>query len=134
MKEQFYIAVNGQQQGPYTIDDLKIKDIQKDTLIWTEGLENWTKAEDIPLIKGILRATPPPLPNTETTSQQVQPPPVPPTISSEKYFGYELARRRERFFAAVTQQTIIFIPLLFIFGTEILDADDVLLLVHYSLK
>ena len=81
MSEQFYIAENGQQTGPFTIDDIKSKNIQQDTLVWTEGLDNWTKAEHIPLLKEVLRAIPPPLPNTEakTTNQQVPPPPAPTT-------------------------------------------------------
>lgn len=36
--------------GPFTIYELKDKNIKPDTLIWTEGLSNWTKARDIPEI------------------------------------------------------------------------------------
>jgi uncharacterized RDD family membrane protein YckC len=115
MSQQFYIAVNGQQTGPFTIEDLKAKNIQRDTLIWTEGLDNWTKAEHIPLLKDILRATPPPLPNTEakSTSQQAPPPPM---VSNNKYFGYDLARRRERLFATILESIIIAVPILLLFG------------------
>lgn len=117
MNQRFYIAVNEQQQGPFTIDDLKAKGIQKDTLVWTEGLGNWTKAEHISLLKDILKATPPPLLNTEakTTSQQVPPPSIP-TVPNDKYFGYELARRRERFFATLAEGIIIYIPCLMIYS------------------
>jgi len=119
MNQQFYIAVNGQQTGPFSIDDLKAKGIQRDTLIWTEGLDNWTKAEHVALLKDVLRATPPPLPNMEskTTSQQVPPPPTHVTPQPiGKYFGYELARRRERFFAVLVQTIIFLIPFLLLFG------------------
>jgi uncharacterized RDD family membrane protein YckC len=124
MSQQFYIAVNGQQTGPFTIDDLKAKNIQRDTLVWTEGLDNWTKAEHISLLKHVLRATPPPLPNTEakTTSQQVPPPPTPtPPISNDKYFGYDLARRRERLFATIIEAIIIAVPILLLFGLLLFD-------------
>ncbi len=128
MNQQFYIAVNGQQTGPFTIDELKAKSIQRDTLVWTEGIDNWTRAEHIPLLKDVLKATPPPIPNveTKTTTQQVPPPPTPtpPPITNDKYFGYELARRRERFFAYLAQSLIILIPLLIIFGKEILDSNE----------
>ncbi len=128
MSQQFSIAVNGQQTGPFTIDDLKAKNIQRDTLVWTEGLDNWTKAEHISLLKDILRATPPPLPNTEakTTSQQVLPPPTPtptPPVSNDKYFGYDLARRRERLFATLIEAIIIAVPILLLFGDDISDSD-----------
>jgi uncharacterized RDD family membrane protein YckC len=120
MNQQFYLAVNGQQTGPFTIDDLKSKNILRDTLVWTEGLDNWTKAEHIPLLKEVLRATPPPLPNTETktTSQHVPPPPTPTPrpITNDKYFGYELARRRERLLATLIEGIIILVPFLLIFG------------------
>lgn len=126
MSGQFYIAVNGQQTGPFTIEDLKAKNIQRDTLVWTEGLDNWTKAEHIPMLKEVLRATPPPLPNNEakTTSHQVPPPPTPtPPISNDKYFGYELARRRERLFATIIEAIIIAVPILLLFGDDVSDSD-----------
>ena len=128
MNQQFYIAVNGQQTGPFSLDDLKTKNIQRDTLIWTEGLDSWTKAEHVALLKDILRATPPPLPNTETktTSQQVTPPPVIPPAPTGKYFGYELARRRERFFATIIEFIVLAIPYLILealFVSE-MDSDD----------
>lgn len=122
MSQTFYIAVDGQKKGPFTLDDLKSQNIQKDALIWTEGLDNWTKAEHIPLLKEVILATPPPLPNTEKTTQQVPPPP-PNTAPTGQYFGYELARRRERGFAALVESIIIAIPLLLIFGESFLKAD-----------
>jgi len=124
MNQQFYIAVNGQQTGPFSIEDLKSKNIHRDTLVWTEGHDNWTRAEHIPLLKEVLRATPPPLPNTETktSSQQVPPPPKTPD-SNDKYFGYELARRRERLFATIIEGIIITVPILLIFGNLISDSD-----------
>ncbi len=115
MSQEFYIAEDGHQTGPFTLEELKSKNIKRNTLIWTEGLVHWTKAEDIPLLKDILKVSPPPLPNSETrsTSQQA-PPPIPsePSVSSGEYFGYELARRRERFFAMIIQAIIISIPVL----------------------
>ncbi len=66
MKKGFYVIVNGKQQGPYGVADLKAMGIQKDTLIWTEGLDSWTKAEYVSILKDVLRKMPPPIPNMET--------------------------------------------------------------------
>jgi uncharacterized RDD family membrane protein YckC len=126
MSNQFYIAINGYHTGPFTIDILKTKNIQRDTLVWTEGLDKWTKAEDIPLLKEVLLATPPPLPNTETKSTSQQLPPLPianTTVYNDKYFGYELARRRERLFATIIESIIIAIPVLILLGGDVSDND-----------
>lgn len=134
MNQNFYVAVSGQQQGPFTIDELRTKNIQRDTLVWTEGLENWTKAEYLPFLKDILKSVPPPLPKLDEKTAPFQaPPPLPPTqpinVVQGKYFGYELARRRERFFAAVTETLIVFIILFMIFGKKILSTDEEITLI-----
>lgn len=119
MSQQYYIAVNGQKTGPFSFEDLKSKDIQKDTLVWTEGLDNWTKADHIALLKEILRATPPPMPNTQTTtnnSSNIPPPPITNNNSTDKYFGYELANRRKRLFATIVETIILLIPYMVLFG------------------
>ena len=71
--QKFYIALNGEKTGPFSYDELKMKGINKDTLIWTEGIDNWTKAEHIALVKDILIATPPPIPRDEKPRQQEMP-------------------------------------------------------------
>ena len=125
MTQQFYIAVSGQQTGPFSFEEMKTKNIQRDTLIWTEGLDNWTKAEHVALLKDILRATPPPIPNMEskTTSQQVPPPPIPEVQPTGKYFGYELAGRRQRFFATIVEAIILIIPYLILRTIVMGDVD-----------
>ncbi|NTW31615.1 MAG: DUF4339 domain-containing protein [Bacteroidetes bacterium] len=71
MKEYFY-AVRKEQFGPFTFEELKDKKITKDTLVWYEGLENWTKARFIEELSGIIKtkAIPPPLP--EEPAEEVQ--------------------------------------------------------------
>jgi len=120
--DKYYIVEKGQKSGPFSAEELKQKGLHRDTLVWTEGLDNWTKAENIPMLKEVLRATPPPIPNTEEPKKET----VPPQISEPqgKYFGYVLARRRERFFAYLVQAIIIITPFLIIFGTEFLEEDS----------
>lgn len=72
-----YHYSDGQNQfGPFNIDELKTKKISKDTLIWYEGLDNWTKAGDIPELFVLFKSIPPPLTSTTKT-----PPPVNTTVN-----------------------------------------------------
>lgn len=61
MKE--YFLHNGtEQQGPFSLDELKLKSINKDTPIWHNQLTDWTTADKIEELQNILRvSTPPPL-------------------------------------------------------------------------
>lgn len=63
----YHYAVNGQQLGPVGFDKLKelfaSRTINRDTLIWKQGLANWTALQDIEELKAFLGgSTPPPLP------------------------------------------------------------------------
>jgi uncharacterized RDD family membrane protein YckC len=107
--QHFYIAVNGQITGPFTFDELRAKNVERDTLIWTVGLDNWTKVEHIDLLIETLQATPPPIPNAETTSSQILP------TTEGQYFGYELARRSERLLATIIESIILIIFILIVF-------------------
>lgn len=122
MNQQFYIVVNGQQQGPFSIPELKGMNLGKDTLVWTEGLDKWTKAEYVPLLKDILKVIPPPIPKAFIPPPNIPAPPVQPPVAG-KYFGYELAGRRERFFAHIIQSVIFLIPLLIVFGAALFEDD-----------
>ena len=58
MKKYFYSNDN-QKNGPYSFEELKNENIKKETLIWFEGLDDWTKAEYVLEIKEILELSPP---------------------------------------------------------------------------
>ncbi len=64
---QYYYALNGQQVGPVSFDQLKIlfanRTINKDVLIWKQGMTNWTALKEVEELKVFLGgSTPPPLP------------------------------------------------------------------------
>ena len=64
---QWFAAVNGQQKGPFDPAALqaKINDgtVARDTLIWRQGMANWTPASEVPEVAGMFSAqTPPPIP------------------------------------------------------------------------
>jgi hypothetical protein len=60
-----YFLHNGkEQQGPFTIEDLKAKNICKDTPVWYDGLDSWTTVDKIDELKELLKTkTPPPIQN-----------------------------------------------------------------------
>lgn len=69
--KRFYLHNGTEQQGPFDIEELKTKNISKETPIWHEGLVEWTTAEKVEELKPLFNSTPPPF---ETT--KVIPPPL----------------------------------------------------------
>jgi tetratricopeptide (TPR) repeat protein len=70
--KQYYYADNNQQLGPFTIDELKTKRLKKSTLLWTEGMKDWTIGHDINELKNILISEPPPLPQKPSTQPLIE--------------------------------------------------------------
>ena len=65
----YYYAANGQQLGPVTFDKLKElfanRTINRDSLVWKQGLIGWTALKEIEELKAFLGGSiPPPLPQT----------------------------------------------------------------------
>lgn len=44
---KYWIIVNDQQKGPYTLDQLKEMTLSPQTPVWREGLVYWTRANDV---------------------------------------------------------------------------------------
>lgn len=65
----YHYALNGQQLGPVSLDKLKElfanRTINKDSLVWKQGMQNWASLKDVEELKAFLGGnTPPPLPTT----------------------------------------------------------------------
>ena len=62
----FYIAVNGQQQGPFTTEQLVQQvsggSVTRDTLVWADGMPGWQKAGEVQALSQLFASMPPPLP------------------------------------------------------------------------
>ena len=54
----YYIAIDGVQQGPFALRELTSKPLRGDTLVWTEGLPDWKRADTVPELAPLL--APPP--------------------------------------------------------------------------
>jgi len=122
MNKTYYIAVNGLRTGPFTFNELENKKIEKDTLIWTEGFENWVKAVEIPELKRFINVEPPPIPNfgSGKNTGPKEPPFSTQQNTSQTCFGYQLASRKERFFAYLTEILIILTPFVLLIGFDAL--------------
>lgn len=62
----YYLAINGAQQGPYNLEQIKVMlsshVINPETLIWKEGMANWAALSTLPEFANSISQTPPPIP------------------------------------------------------------------------
>jgi hypothetical protein len=72
---QYTVGINGQQYGPYSIQQMlqmaQTGQINANTLVWTPGMPQWVAAGTIPKLASLFMAAPPPMPSA---------PPMPPTL------------------------------------------------------
>ena len=77
---KYFIIVNNQQQGPFTIDELKQQGITAETSVWCEGMLQWAPASQVDELKDVLQesangdTTPTPPPFESAAQQQPQQP------------------------------------------------------------
>lgn len=70
---QYYIHDGKEQLGPYSIEQLKEKNINRDTPIWKDSLTAWTKAGDLEELNEILKPIPPPFVSSPPPAKSVIP-------------------------------------------------------------
>lgn len=58
MEKYFYIK-NDTQYGPFTVEQLRSKKIDRETMVWKNGMDEWLPAGEVPEIAELL---PPPMP------------------------------------------------------------------------
>ncbi len=49
--KKFFVNVNGESEGAFELSELMKMKIKPTTLIWMQGLKNWTEAKEIPELK-----------------------------------------------------------------------------------
>lgn len=76
--KQYYYASGDQQLGPFTIEELKSKNLNKDVYVWYEGLSDWTRAGDLPELSSLFEVT-------YDTPQQPTVNPTPPPPANTGY-------------------------------------------------
>ena len=62
----YFVAVGGQRTGPFDVQTLSAQassgTLTQQTLVWTQGMAQWTPAGQVPALAQIFAAIPPPLP------------------------------------------------------------------------
>ncbi len=62
----FHVAINGQASGPHDMNALQQMaqggQLTRDTLVWKQGMAQWTAASQVPELNNLFGAVPPPLP------------------------------------------------------------------------
>jgi membrane protease subunit (stomatin/prohibitin family) len=65
-KSSFYLAIGGNQAGPFPIDELNAKiasgELKRDTLTWKQGMPQWLAAEQVAELAPLFASVPPPIP------------------------------------------------------------------------
>lgn len=63
---QYFVLINNQQNGPHSIDSIKLlitqNQINRNTLVWREGMAQWGNITDQDDLKGLFGTLPPPPP------------------------------------------------------------------------
>ena len=62
----FFIAVNGQQTGPFDLSSISGKarsgELTRETLVWKQGMAQWSPAGSVSELANLFGPTPPPVP------------------------------------------------------------------------
>ena len=73
---EFFIIMNDQQQGPFSIEQLANMSIMPDTPVWCEGMADWTTADKVAELQHLVAYAPrvdgglPPVPDATTSTAQ----------------------------------------------------------------
>jgi membrane protease subunit (stomatin/prohibitin family) len=62
----YFVALNGQQAGPFAMEELQRQaqsgQLNRATLVWAQGMANWTQAGEVAELNALFAHLPPPLP------------------------------------------------------------------------
>lgn len=59
--KKYFIHINNQQQGPFSLEELKNIGITGETPVWYEGLADWMKAGNSEELQSLFKSEPPPI-------------------------------------------------------------------------
>lgn len=80
---EFFIIENGQQAGPFSLNQLVEKKISAETLVWAQGMEDWTPAWKVDDLKLVLEEIERQKAQTSVNATQTQTPSTPEGIQPQ---------------------------------------------------
>ncbi len=54
MEKEYYIVVNDNREGPFSLAQLAERGIEPSTLVWTAGMADWARADSLPELASLL--------------------------------------------------------------------------------
>lgn len=51
----YYLHINGEQRGPFTLHELPAQGASMETMVWRAGLPNWVPAAEVPEVASIIQ-------------------------------------------------------------------------------
>ncbi len=74
IEAKYYIIINEQQQGPYSLNELRKFQITEKTMAWADGYADWIEVGEIEELKSIfVKSTPPPFSQKKEASASSTP-------------------------------------------------------------
>ena len=72
--KKYFIHNGTQQDGPFDVEELRLKNLHKDSPVWFEGLTDWTTISKVEELKNIIPVVPPPFAAKTTSSAPIEKP------------------------------------------------------------
>jgi hypothetical protein len=66
MSKEYHVSLNGKSLGTFSLDELKEKKINPESMIWFEGLPDWLPVDQVEELKDFVKSTPPPIPRAQS--------------------------------------------------------------------
>lgn len=104
-ERKYFIAISGEQKGPYSIDEVKSMSLSNDTLVWYKGLKDWTELKDIEELCSLVidEELPPPLPSTVPMNVAIEKP-----VKIEVYKGQQNKEKRKTNYSHIFAKEVVY--------------------------
>jgi len=83
--KKYYLHNGTEEIGPFTLEELKLKNVTGNTPIWYEGIDKWTTVSNVAELRGIFETLKPPPYIPPTPPKQPQPVSSPVQQKSKSY-------------------------------------------------
>ena len=90
MRRYFYVGHDGRSHGPIDASLLQSYGVSRSTLVWCDGMANWTRAGDVPELAPYFRSVPPTVP---LSTPPAAPSPAPSSGSYSHHHHYHAPSR-----------------------------------------